>query len=381
MITGYTAETGRLVAVPEPLGEPERVVWYDLLAPTVREERAVAAATGIPVVKHGNKAASSASGSSDVLGALGIDLSLSPERVAEVLAEVGITFAFASAFHPGFRHAGPTRAELGVPTVFNFLGPLCNPARAEANAVGVADDALVQPQCSVPEAQRAGAIRPRTVFVGTDAAQCYPAAGGYALLVRETIRPDASVETLGALRPSFAQIGEMGGFDAVAVQHFPQAEKIEHRHTPGNSSGIVDGAALAVVGSGAAGEAMGMTPRAKVVATATTGADPVVMLTGPVPASRKALDAAGLSVSDIDLFEVNEAFAAVPIWYGREMGVPEDVINVNGGAIAMGHPLGATGAMLLGTVLDELERRDQRRALITLCIGAGMGIATIIERV
>ncbi len=205
--------------------------------------------------------------------------------------------------------------------------------------------------------------------------------GREVLATDETIRPDASVETLGALRPSFAQIGEMGGFDAVAVQHFPQAEKIEHRHTPGNSSGIVDGAALTVVGSGAAGEAMGMTPRAKVVATATTGADPVVMLTGPVPASRKALDAAGLSVSDIDLFEVNEAFAAVPIWYGREMGVPEDVINVNGGAIAMGHPLGATGAMLLGTVLDELERRDQRRALITLCIGAGMGIATIIERV
>ncbi|QBF47594.1 acetyl-CoA C-acetyltransferase [Janibacter limosus] len=197
----------------------------------------------------------------------------------------------------------------------------------------------------------------------------------------EIVRPEATVESLGALKPSFAAVGAQGGFDAVALQRYPQAERIDHIHTPGNSSGIVDGAALSILATREAGEEMGLTPRARVVATATSGADTVIMLSGPVPASRKALDIAGLSVSDIDLWEVNEAFAAVPIWFGREMGVSEEIINVNGGAIAMGHPLGATGAMLMNTVLDELERRDEQRALITLCIGAGMGVATIIERV
>lgn len=197
----------------------------------------------------------------------------------------------------------------------------------------------------------------------------------------EIVRPEATVESLGALKPSFAAVGAQGGFDAVALQRYPQAERIDHIHTPGNSSGIVDGAALSILATREAGEEMGLTPRARVVATATSGADTVIMLSGPVPASRKALDIAGLSVSDIDLWEVNEAFAAVPIWFGQEMGVSEEIINVNGGAIAMGHPLGATGAMLMNTVLDELERRDEQRALITLCIGAGMGVATIIERV
>lgn len=205
---------------------------------------------------------------------------------------------------------------------------------------------------------------------------------GQLLLDRdEIVRPDATVESLGALKPSFAQVGAQGGFDAVALQRYPQAERVDHIHTPGNSSGIVDGAALSIIATREAGEEMGLTPRGRVVATATSGADPVIMLSGPVPASSKALDIAGLSASDIDLWEVNEAFAAVPIWFGREMGVSEEIINVNGGAIAMGHPLGATGAMLMNTALDELERRDQQRALITLCIGAGMGVATIIERV
>lgn len=207
-------------------------------------------------------------------------------------------------------------------------------------------------------------------------------ANGKVLLERdEILRPGTTVETLGALKPSFATLGAQGGFDAVALQHYPQLEAVDHRHTPGNSSGIVDGAALVVVGSEKVGTDLGLTPRARITAVANSGADPVIMLTGPVPAARKALDIAGLTVADIDLFEVNEAFAAVPIWFGREMGVSEDVINVNGGAIAMGHPLGATGAMILGTALDELERRDAHRALVTLCVGGGMGVATIIERV
>jgi acetyl-CoA C-acetyltransferase len=186
---------------------------------------------------------------------------------------------------------------------------------------------------------------------------------------------------LGALKPSFATMGEAGGFDAVALQRYHWVEKIEHVHTPGNSSGIVDGAALVLVGSEAAGAAAGLTPRARVVATALSGADPTIMLTGPAPASRKALAKAGMTVEQIDLFEVNEAFAAVPMRFMKDMGVPHEKVNVNGGAIAMGHPLGATGAMILGTLVDELERRDLRYGLATLCVGGGMGIATIVERI
>jgi len=170
-------------------------------------------------------------------------------------------------------------------------------------------------------------------------------------------------------------------FDAVALQRYPQVERIEHVHHAGNSSGIVDGAAAVLIGSEAAGKAHGLTPRGRIVAVALSGADPTIMLTGPMPASRKALEKAGLTVDDIDLFEVNEAFAAVPMKFMREMGVPHEKVNVNGGAIAMGHPLGATGAMILGTLLDELERRGLKRGLATLCVGGGMGIATIIERV
>ncbi|HTJ04769.1 MAG TPA: acetyl-CoA C-acyltransferase, partial [Caldimonas sp.] len=158
-------------------------------------------------------------------------------------------------------------------------------------------------------------------------------------------------------------------------------ERIEHVHTAGNSSGIVDGAAAVLVGSEAIGKSLGLTPRARVVATALSGADPTIMLTGPMPATRKVLAKAGLTIDDIDLFEVNEAFAAVPMRFMREFGVPHEKVNVNGGAIAMGHPLGATGAMLVGTLLDELERRNLKRGLVTLCVGGGMGIATVIERV
>jgi len=195
----------------------------------------------------------------------------------------------------------------------------------------------------------------------------------------EFIKPQSTLQGLGALRASFEQLGAMG-FDAVALQRYPQVERILHVHSPGNSSGIVDGAAAVLIGSESMGKTLGLTPRGRIVATALSGADPSIMLTGPMPATRKALAKAGLTINDIDLFEVNEAFAAVPMRFMQEMGVPHDRVNVNGGAIAMGHPLGATGAMLLGTLLDELERRQLKRGLVTLCVGGGMGIATIIER-
>lgn len=196
----------------------------------------------------------------------------------------------------------------------------------------------------------------------------------------EFIKPRTTLEGLAALKASFAEMGKMG-FDAVALARYPQVERIDHVHTAGNSSGIVDGAAAVMIGSEAKGKAMGLTPRGRIVATALSGADPTIMLTGPMPAARKVLAKAGLTVDDIDLFEVNEAFAAVPLRFMHEMHVPHEKVNVNGGAIALGHPLGATGAMLVGTLLDELERRQLKRGLITLCVGGGMGIATIIERV
>jgi acetyl-CoA C-acetyltransferase len=196
----------------------------------------------------------------------------------------------------------------------------------------------------------------------------------------EFIKPNTTVEALGGLKPSFEAAGRMG-FDALALRKYPQLERVDHIHTAGNSSGIVDGAALALIGSKAAGSRLGLRPRARVLATAVTGTDPTIMLTGPAPAARKALLKAGLEIKDIDLFEVNEAFASVVMRFMTELGVPEEKVNVNGGAIALGHPLGATGCMLLGTLLDELEARDLRRGLVTLCVGGGMGIATIIERV
>jgi acetyl-CoA C-acetyltransferase len=197
----------------------------------------------------------------------------------------------------------------------------------------------------------------------------------------EFIRPETTVDTLAKLKPSFATMGELGGFDAVALQKYHWIEEIEHVHHAGNSSGIVDGASLVTIGSAEIGEQLGLEPRARVVATAVSGSDPTIMLTGPAPASRKALAKAGLTIDEIDLVEINEAFAAVVLRFVRDMGLDLDKVNVNGGAIAMGHPLGATGGMILGTLIDELERRDLKRGLATLCVGGGMGIATVIERV
>jgi acetyl-CoA C-acetyltransferase len=194
-------------------------------------------------------------------------------------------------------------------------------------------------------------------------------------------RAGTNVETLAGLKPSFAAIGDMGGFDAVALQKYHWVEKINHVHTPGNSSGIVDGAALVLIGSEQIGRDLGLTPRARVVATGVVGTEPTIMLTGPAPSAQKALAKSGLSFGDIDLFEVNEAFAAVVMKFLRDMDVPHDKVNVNGGAIALGHPLGATGAMILGTLVDELEIRDLRYGLATLCVGGGMGVATVVEKI
>jgi acetyl-CoA C-acetyltransferase len=197
----------------------------------------------------------------------------------------------------------------------------------------------------------------------------------------EHMRPTTDMQSLASLNPSFVMPGEMGGFDAVAVQKHPEVEEVNHVHHAGNSSGIVDGAAAVLLGSRKAGKAMGLKPRARIRAFANIGSEPVLMLTGPVDVTEKLLKRAKMKLSDIDLFELNEAFASVVLRYMQAFDIPHDRINVNGGAIAMGHPLGATGAMILGTVLDELERRDLNTALVTLCIGAGMGTATIIERV
>ena len=195
----------------------------------------------------------------------------------------------------------------------------------------------------------------------------------------EFIKPNTTMEGLGALKPSFEQLGAMG-FDQVALNRYPQVERIHHVHHAGNSSGIVDGAAAVLIGSEQAGRSHGFTPRARIVAAALSGADPTIMLTGPMPAARKALAKAGMTMDQMDLVEINEAFAAVAMRFMKEMRVPHDRVNVNGGAIAMGHPLGATGAMILGTLIDELHRRQLRYGMATLCVGGGMGIATIVER-
>jgi acetyl-CoA C-acetyltransferase len=205
---------------------------------------------------------------------------------------------------------------------------------------------------------------------------------GLAILAKdEHMRPSTTMQSLAALQPSFVQMGEMGGFDAVAVQRYPEIEAVNHVHHAGNSSGIVDGAAAVLIGSKAAGKKAGLKPRARIKAFANIGSEPAIMLTGPVDVTKKVLAKAGMSIGDIDLYELNEAFASVVLRYMQAFDIPHDKINVNGGAIAMGHPLGATGAMILGTVLDELERSGKETALVTLCIGVGMGTATIIERV
>ncbi|WP_238009403.1 acetyl-CoA C-acetyltransferase [Dactylosporangium sp. AC04546] len=193
----------------------------------------------------------------------------------------------------------------------------------------------------------------------------------------EHLRPESTLSSLARLAPSFAD----GTFDAVALQKYHWIDSIDHVHTAANSSGIVDGAALVLVGTRQAGDELGLAPRARIAGVATSGADPTVMLTGPAPATRRLLERAGLTVGDVDLFEMNEAFSSAVLKYARDLDIPDEKLNVNGGAIAMGHPLGATGAMLVGTVVDELERRGARRAVVTLCVGGGMGVATLIERV
>ncbi|MGD9923331.1 MAG: acetyl-CoA C-acetyltransferase [Pseudorhodoplanes sp.] len=205
---------------------------------------------------------------------------------------------------------------------------------------------------------------------------------GITLLDRdEHMRPTTTMQSLASLKPSFVEMGQLGGFDAVATQRYPEVEEVNHVHHAGNSSGIVDGAAAVLIGNAEAGKAAGLKPRARIKAFANIGSEPGIMLTGPIPVTQKVLKKAGMSEADIDLWELNEAFASVVLRYMQALDIPHDRINVNGGAIAMGHPLGATGAMILGTVLDELERRNLNTALVTLCIGAGMGTATIIERV
>jgi acetyl-CoA C-acetyltransferase len=226
--------------------------------------------------------------------------------------------------------------------------------------------------------QRAGAAREHGYFKRS-VVPVEDAIGDVILDHDEFIRPQTTMEGLAALKTSFDKMGEMG-YDAVAIQRYPQVERIRHVHTGGNSSGIVDGAAAVLIGSEEKGRQLGLTPRARIVSVALSGSDPTIMLTGPMPAARKALAKAKMQIEQIDLFEVNEAFAVVPMKFMKEMNVPDEIVNVNGGAIAMGHPLGATGAMILGTLIDELERRKLRFGLVTLCVGGGMGIATIVER-
>ena len=232
---------------------------------------------------------------------------------------------------------------------------------------------------AVTSQQRAAHAREAGYFAGS-VVPVKDMLGQTILAEDDFIKPRTTVETLAGLKPSFEQLGALG-FDAVAIGRYPQVERIHHVHHAGNSSGIVDGAAAVLIGNEAAAKAHGFTPRARIVATALSGADPTIMLTGPMPATRKALAKAGMMIDQIDLFEVNEAFAAVPMKFMQAFGVPHDKVNVNGGAIALGHPLGATGAMILSTLIDELHRRQLRYGLATLCVGGGMGIATIVERV
>ncbi|MFJ3466103.1 acetyl-CoA C-acetyltransferase [Pseudomonas sp. NPDC090201] len=235
------------------------------------------------------------------------------------------------------------------------------------------DNFALQSQQKAARARQAGAFRRSLVPVRDQ--------NGVLLLDHdEFIRADSSLEGLGALKPSFQAIGQMG-YDATALRVYSHVERIEHVHTPGNSSGIVDGAALMLLGSEEKGRELGLKPRARIVSVAVTSTDPTIMLTGPAPATRKALARSGLSIDDIDLFEVNEAFASVVLKFIKDMVVDPHKVNVNGGSIALGHPLGATGCIILGTLLDELEARQLRYGLATLCVGGGMGIATIIERV
>jgi len=230
------------------------------------------------------------------------------------------------------------------------------------------------------ESQRRAAYAQAQGYFDHSIMPVHDAVGNVILDKDEFIKPRTTLEGLASLKPAFEQMGAMG-YDQVALSRYPQVERILHVHHAGNSSGIVDGAAAVLVGSDAAAKQHGLTPRARIVATALSGADPTIMLTGPMPAARKALAKAGMTMDQMDLVEINEAFAAVAMRFMKEMKVPHEKTNVNGGAIAMGHPLGATGAMILGTLIDELHRRKLRYGMATLCVGGGMGIATIVERI
>jgi acetyl-CoA C-acetyltransferase len=231
------------------------------------------------------------------------------------------------------------------------------------------------------ESQRRAAYAQQSGYFDRSIIPVKDAIGGIALAKDEYLRPGTTMDDLAKLKPAFTQMGEDAGFDAVAMMRYPQVETIHHVHTAGNSSGIVDGAAAMLVGSKKAARKTGIKPRARIVGFASIGSEPTIMLTGPAAASRRVLKRCGMKTSDIDLWEINEAFASVVLRYMRDMELSPDKVNVNGGAIAMGHPLGATGAIVLNIALDELERRNLSTALVTLCIGAGMGTATIIERV
>jgi acetyl-CoA C-acetyltransferase len=230
------------------------------------------------------------------------------------------------------------------------------------------------------ESQRRAAYAQAQGYFDHSIMPVHDAVGNVILDKDEFIKPRTTLEGLASLKPAFEQMGAMG-YDQVALSRYPQVERILHVHHAGNSSGIVDGAAAVLIGSDAAAKQHGLTPRARIVATALSGADPTIMLTGPMPAARKALAKAGMTMDQMDLVEINEAFAAVAMRFMKEMKVPHEKTNVNGGAIAMGHPLGATGAMILGTLIDELHRRNLRYGMATLCVGGGMGIATIVERI
>jgi len=230
------------------------------------------------------------------------------------------------------------------------------------------------------ESQRRAAYAQAQGYFDRSVIAVHDAVGNVILDKDEFIKPRTTLEGLAGLKPAFEQMGAMG-YDQIALTRYPQVERIAHVHHAGNSSGIVDGAAAVLIGSEAAAKRHHLTPRARIVAAALSGADPTIMLTGPMPAARKALAKAGMTMDQIDLVEINEAFAAVAMRFMKEMKVPHEKTNVNGGAIAMGHPLGATGAMILGTLIDELHRRNLRYGMATLCVGGGMGIATIVERI
>jgi acetyl-CoA C-acetyltransferase len=231
------------------------------------------------------------------------------------------------------------------------------------------------------ESQRRAAFAQQSGYFDRSLVPVKDVIGEVALAKDEYLRPGTTLDDLARLKPAFEMMGEQGGFNAVALQRYPEVEVIHHVHTAGNSSGIVDGAAAVLVGSRKAAKKAGVAPRARIRAFASIGSEPTIMLTGPAGSARKALKRAGMTPKDIDLWEINEAFASVVMRFVRDMDLSMDTVNVNGGAIALGHPLGATGAVILGMVLDELERRNLSTALVTLCVGGGMGTATIIERV